>query len=79
MEQHAASSREMKIRLPSRLATALHARKILTGEEIGKTVEAAVRRYFAAADAAAGRPAGRAPFSLLPATLALETEEVGSE
>lgn len=60
-----ASAREMKIRLPSHLANALHARKILTGEAIGKTVEAAVRAYLAASDVATGRPANIAPFAFV--------------
>lgn len=55
--------REMKIRLPSRLATALHARKILTGEQIGTTVERAVRAYYAALDAEAGTETARFPMT----------------
>lgn len=48
MEPHSPGDcREMKVRLPARLATALHAHKILTGEMIGNTVEKALREYFA--------------------------------
>lgn len=78
MEQPPASSaREMKIRLPSHLANALHARKILTGEAIGKTVEVAVRAYLAASDAATGRPTNVAPFAFIGSLR--HTEEASSE
>lgn len=47
-------SREVKVQLPARLATALHANKILTGRPIGLTVEEALRAYYAAEDAREG-------------------------
>lgn len=58
--------REMKIRLPARLATALHARKILTGEQIATTVERAVRAYYEAMDADTPRAGGLAEAARFP-------------
>lgn len=47
--------REMKVCIPVRLVTALHARKVLTGQPIGETVEAALRSWFDRQDASGQR------------------------
>lgn len=47
------STREVKVQIPVRLATALHARKILTGQQIGQMIEEALRAYYAQQDATA--------------------------
>lgn len=49
-----APMREMKVRVPARLATALHARKLITGEDIGSIVLKAVQAYFDETDRFAG-------------------------
>lgn len=44
--EQGASMREMKVRIPIRIVTALHSRKLLTGEGIGSIVLKAVQKYF---------------------------------
>lgn len=57
MDEPPRSTREVKVQIPIQLATALHARKILTGQSIGQVVELALRAYYAQQDATSPRSA----------------------
>lgn len=39
-------TKEMKLIIPARLANALHAHKVITGQKIHVTIEQALREYF---------------------------------
>lgn len=49
-------TKELKVCVPIRLHTRLHAEKILNGVQISETVARAVEAYFRALDAATAEP-----------------------